>query len=368
MIFDTDVFVLGGGPAGLAAAIACRRRGFTVTLADGCQPPIDKACGEGLLPHSLRAAAQLGIEIPETAGFAFHSIRFSGPGHSVSAPFPQGNGRGVRRTVLHSLLVDAAAKAGVQMHWGVSVTGIDNHNVQANAGCMSARWIVGADGGQSMIRRWAGLSKIRHESRRFGFRSHYAIAPWANEMEIHWNEGCQLYVTPVAAGEICIALMSRDPRLRIGDALPRFPTLFSRLRGIRVSTPERGSFAATRRIKRITRGHIALVGDASGSVDAITGEGLGLAFQEAVALVAAIEAGDLSLYEAEHARITRHPVFTAGFMLTLDRSAWLRDRALRALSARPELFASLLSAHVEQVKVAKLAATAASLGWQMARA
>lgn len=368
MTFDTDVFVLGGGPAGLAAAVACRRRGFTVALADGCLPPIDKACGEGLLPRSLIAAAQLGIEIPERAGFSFRGIRFSGPSHSVSALFPQGNGRGVRRTLLHSLLVDAAAKAGVQMHWGVSVTGIKGHMVQMKPGLMSARWIIGADGGQSMVRRWAGLSKIRHESRRFGFRSHYAIAPWAEEMEIYWNEGCQFYVTPIAADEICVALMSRDSRLRIGDALPRFPTLFSRLRGIRPSTQERGSFAATRRIRRIVCGHIALVGDASGSVDAITGEGLGLAFEEAIALAAAIEAGDLSQYEAEHARITRHPVFTAGFLLTLDRSAWLRDRALQALSARPELFASLLSALVGRVKIAKLVATAATLGWRIAMA
>lgn len=367
-MFDTDVFVLGGGPAGLAAAIAARRRGFTVTLADAGQPPIDKACGEGLMPDTLAAATRLGIEIPGGVGFPFRGIRFAGPSHSVAAPFPQGDGRGIRRAVLHSLLVEAAANAGVRMLWGVSVAGIEDHTVQIPRRSLSARWIVGADGGQSMVRRWAGLSDIRHESRRFGFRSHYRIAPWSEYMEIHWSEGCQFYITPVAAGEICLVLMSRDPHLRIADALPRFPALYDRLRGIHTSSPERGSFAGTRRLKRITRGHIALAGDASGTVDAITGEGLCLAFQQSLALAAALEAGDLSRYETEHARLARRPVLMAGFMLTMDRSSWLRRRALGALSARPELFANLVAAHVGRLNLAQFVATAATLGWEIATA
>lgn len=52
---EIDVFVVGGGPAGLAAAIAARLKGFTVAVADGAHPPIDKACGEGLMPDSFGA-------------------------------------------------------------------------------------------------------------------------------------------------------------------------------------------------------------------------------------------------------------------------------------------------------------------------
>ena len=58
---ETDVFVVGGGPAGLAAAIAARQRGFEVVVADSAQPPIDKACGEGLMPDGVAALARLGV-------------------------------------------------------------------------------------------------------------------------------------------------------------------------------------------------------------------------------------------------------------------------------------------------------------------
>jgi|SRR5579872_284506 len=72
----TDVFVIGGGPAGLAAAIAARRRGFEVVVADSAQPPIDKACGEGLMPDAVTALARLGVLATISHGFPFHGIRF----------------------------------------------------------------------------------------------------------------------------------------------------------------------------------------------------------------------------------------------------------------------------------------------------
>ena len=63
---QTDVFVIGGGPAGLAAAIAASERGFKVTVADGAEPPIDKACGEGLMPDTLSVLRELGISVHAT--------------------------------------------------------------------------------------------------------------------------------------------------------------------------------------------------------------------------------------------------------------------------------------------------------------
>jgi flavin-dependent dehydrogenase len=141
---DTDVFVIGGGPAGLAAALAARQRGLSVMVADGGKPPADKACGEGLMPDSLEAARSLGISFAGIPSMPFRGIRFHGKDCMVDSPFPAGSGLGVRRTVLHPALVAQADAAGVDLLWSTPVTGIDGQKVRMGKMEVRARWILGA--------------------------------------------------------------------------------------------------------------------------------------------------------------------------------------------------------------------------------
>jgi flavin-dependent dehydrogenase len=362
---STDLFVIGGGPAGLAAALAARRRGLDVTLADSAIPPIDKACGEGIMPDGLAAARSLGLDLDAAGGHPFRGIRFCDGDSAVEAAFPNGNGLGLRRTALHRLMVDRAIDAGVRLAWGVRVSGITAEGVVADDRLVRARWIAGADGGNSPVRRWAGLDACHHQSRRFGFRRHYAVAPWSQYMEIHWGDACQLYITPIAPSEVCVVLISSDHRLRLDDALPGFPEVERRLSAGAPTNLQRGGVTASRRLKAVCRGNVALVGDASGSVDAITGEGLCLLFQQSVALAAALEAGDLGLYQAEHRRIGRRPEFQASLMLLLDQRRGLRSRVIRAMAARPKLFAGMLAMHVGELSAADFLTNGLALGWRM---
>lgn len=351
---STDVFLIGGGPAGLAAAIAARRRGFQVTLADGARPPIDKACGEGLMPDGLAALGSLGVALSPSEAHPFRGIRFAGEHASVEADFPDGQALGVRRTVLHRRMVECAAAAGVRMLWGTPVTGISGAAVHTGGGFVSARWIVGADGFHSRVRRWAGLEPLRPRRLRFGFRIHYASAPWSPFMQLYWGDGCQIYVTPVAPDEVCVALISRNPRLRMNEALAGFPDLAARLKGAPHGTSERGSVTANSRLARVYRGNVALIGDASGTVDAITGEGLCLAFRQAPALAAALEAGDLRGYQAEHRRLARRPTLMAELLLAMDRRTWLRQSVLKILASRPAIFRAMLATHVGRTELKEL--------------
>ncbi len=362
---STDLFVIGGGPAGLAAAIAARQRGLHVTLADCSAPPIDKACGEGIMPDGIGAARSLGIPLEDAAGYPFRGIRFVDSGVSVDGDFPHGHGLGVRRTALHNLMVDRAAAAGVHLLWGARVSGIGNGVVHVDGRAIPAGSIAGADGSNSTVRRWAGLDAFHRDSRRFAFRRHYSVAPWSEFMEIHWGEGRQIYITPVGASEVCVVLISRDQRLRLEDALPHFPEVHRRLGKGAISSRERGGISVSRRLRSVVNGRVALVGDASGSVDAITGEGLCLLFQHAVLLAEALESGDLASYQSAHRRLSRRPELMADLMLVLDRRQRLRGRAFRALASKPQLFARMLAMHVGELSIPDFAANGLALGWQL---
>ena len=348
----TDVFVVGGGPAGLAAAIAARLKGFDVTVADGAHPPIDKACGEGLMPDSFSGLHRLGIRLDVDQSYAFRGIRFVGEGTSVEADFPSGAGIAMRRTRLHEALIDRAVEVGVSLLWGTRVTGLSNEGVSLDRQKIRCRWVIGADGQNSRVRRWANLDGVRHESFRFGFRRHYRLSPWTDYMETYWGSGSQMYVTPVNQSEVCVVLITRDAHLRLEQALPQFPELSRRLAGASSSTTERGAVAASRSLRRVFRGSTILIGDASGSVDAITGEGLSLSFHQAIALADALECGDVRSYQAEHRRLARRPNLMASLMLSLDRFPVLRRRVLRALASEPAIFANLLAMHMGSISPA----------------
>ena len=109
--------MIGGGPAGLATALAARQRGLDVTVADSLAPPIDKPCGEGLMPDGVAALRRLGVNLPAIAGQPFRGIRFVSSELSVEATFPSGTALGVRRTNLHRIMVEHAEAAGVRFLW-----------------------------------------------------------------------------------------------------------------------------------------------------------------------------------------------------------------------------------------------------------
>jgi menaquinone-9 beta-reductase len=341
----TDVFIVGGGPAGLATAIALRQRRLSVVVADLVRPPIDKACGEGLMPQTAVELKGLGETLGPSQAIPFRGIRFISEHSMAEVVFTHGYGLGIRRTTLHHALVERAAEVGVQTLWGTRVRGIDKGEVSLNSGKSPCRWIVGADGQNSRVRKWAGLDRGRTQVTRFGFRQHFRVAPWTEFVEVHWGCNCQIVITPVNRDEICLAVTSRTPQPRLKEALTQFPEITRRLEGCPAVTKDLGAISALRIIRRVCRDHLALVGDASGSVDSLTGEGLGLAFQQAGALAEALANEDLPHYEVAHRRINCPPEVMSRLRLAMEERAWLRRRALAALTKEPHLFERLLAAH-----------------------
>jgi flavin-dependent dehydrogenase len=364
MACDTDVFVVGGGPAGLAAAIAARARGLRVIVADGAKPPIRKACGEGLLPDGLKALGELGVELRETDGCAFRGIQFEDERASVCASFPGGLGLGIRREILHQRMIERSLDCGVNLLWNTPVTGLWEQGVVAAGNKIRARWVIGADGSSSRVRRWSGLESSAPPRSRCAFRVHHRLAPWSDFTEVHWGKEAQAYVTPVAEHEVCVVLISNRRDTRFHEMLVKFPKLAYRLKGAIQSSVERGAVTGMFEFKQVHRGSVALVGDASGSVDAITGEGLSLSFRQAIALADALAAGNLESYHLAHRRLFRRPRIVGNLLLLLDRRSSLRERTMRALEAAPQLFERVLAYHVGETRPLQLTAASAAFGWR----
>ena len=370
-----DVFVIGGGPAGLATAIAARRYGLSVVLADGAVPPIDKPCGEGLMPDAVEALHQLGITIPEGEAYPFRGIRFVSDGIRAEAAFPRGTAYGIRRTGLHRVMLDHAAACGVHMLWQAAVTGLHPEGALLAGELVRSRWVVGADGTSSRVRSWAKLDQHKRDAPpkknlRFAFRRHYRVAPWTGFMELHWGRDCQVYVTPVSREEVCVALISSSPklRLRLKDALGEFPELRARLENAELASSEQGAITITRRLRRVYRGGAVLVGDASGGVDAITGEGLCLTFRQAALLGDCLASGDLARYQKGHRRLIRRPALMARMMLFMARHSRLRQRTMQVFQSSPRSFAGMLAMHVGEGSARHLISNGIALGWELLKA
>ncbi len=353
-VAEREVVVVGGGPAGLATALELRRRGISVLVIDGSRPPIDKACGEGIMPDGVERLRSMGVEPLQDECCEIRGIRYLEGERVAEAAFSTLCGLGVRRTVLHAAMVERAAETGVELVWGEKVLGLCAEGVMTAQGQISASWIVGADGLSSKVRHWAGLERSAKGPRRFGVRQHFEIEPWTDLVEVYWGSECEAYVTPVGRCEVGVALLWSGEKANFGKLLGRHSELVRRLEGARPSSQARGLGPLHRAVTGVARRRVALVGDAAGYRDAITGEGLSLAFHQAAALAAAIENGDLREYDGRVRRLVALPNALIAGLLFVERHPALRHRLIGTLAEAPDLFSRLLAIHAREQPLASL--------------
>jgi flavin-dependent dehydrogenase len=343
--FDADLLVVGGGPAGLATALHARRAGMSVLVAEARPAPIDKACGEGLMPGGLAALRSLGVDPP---GMPIRGIRYldvTGR-RQADAPFRIGPGRGIRRLALHTALQAAAAHAGVRFTASkINSFEQDHHGVRA--GGLTARWLVGADGLHSGIRRQLGPASAAGRPRRYGLRRHWQLAPWSDLVEVSWSDRAEAYVTPVGPDTVGVALLYRrraGQAYDYADLLSDFPALARRLADAQPAGQLRGAGPLRQTVRTRAAGRVLLVGDSAGYEDALTGEGISLALRQAAAAVAALSAGEPARYAAAWPTLTRrYRLLTRGLVLATTVRP-VRRALVPSCALAPALFTRVVDA------------------------
>lgn len=356
-----EVAIVGGGPVGLTLAIACAQRGVSTILFERQKLPADKTCGEGVMPSGLEVLRRLGVGI--RGGCApFAGIRYvQEDGSHVEGRFKEGAaGLGIRRTALSSALTNRARELGVTLRESEGVRRHDRAHervtLRTDHDVIEARMLVACDGLHSPLRKAEGLDGEAKPLRRYGMRRHFQVKPWTDLVEVYFAPDAEAYVTPCGTNEVGVAILWEDGRVarptRFDSLFARFPLLRQRLGEVPSSSAVRGAGPFWHSTRSLVQDRFALLGDAAGYVDALTGEGISLGLQNALtlaevlpnALVKNAERRTLLPYEREaKRRFAAYERLTYALLL-LARRPRARRTALSLIRRVPGSFEQLLRA------------------------
>ena len=386
-----SVVVVGGGPAGLSAAMALGLEGQTVLVLEGGRWPRDKVCGEGVMPVGVEILQRLGVLqlIEDDQMRPFEGVSWINlDGTRATADFALGAGLGIRRTGLSAALVrrveslptvclwDRARVTGLEQRDDGALLTVERHGEVVR---VLADLVIGADGRHSKLRQLVHLQgppAVR--MRRWGARQHFQVRPWSSHVEVWWGPGIEAYVTPSSDGRVELAFLWSQDRFRpplkgprlVEGLLQFFPELRARL-GDPLPASDSASAALGPLAVAARRGwadRTILVGDALGYVDGITGEGITAALVQAEILSrllppllrdGALSHRHLAAVGRQVTGVYRATVPLVRAALLLHRFPRLRRLVMAVLSRSPRLFTHLLEVNQGRRKL---------LGWSQASA
>ncbi len=304
---ETDVLVVGAGPAGSAAAAWAARAGLDVVLADAAVFPRDKTCGDGLTPRAVHELGRLGLDDWLRAHAVNQGLRAHGFGQTLHLPWPGGTlptwGSAVPRTELDDHLRTAALKSGATGLDGLRAVDVrrDGDRVAAvvfrdgdDTVEIACRRLVVADGVRSPLGRVLGREWHRDTVYGVAGRSYVASDraddPWiSSHLELRGADGAILsgygWIFPLGGaggrGEVNLGVGTLATAKRPADiAIKPLMDFYAAQRreefgltgDLRAKTSALLPMGGA--VSDVAGRNWALVGDAAGCVNPLNGEGI----------------------------------------------------------------------------------------------
>jgi 2-polyprenyl-6-methoxyphenol hydroxylase-like FAD-dependent oxidoreductase len=304
-----DLLILGGGPAGGMTALLAARAGMSVELCEAHATLPARVCGMYLCPAGVGMLQRLGIR-ERVGGNArkLHGMVLVAPNlHRLVTHFPlegdvPDHGLALERPSLDAAFLDLAREAGASIRMGTRPEHIERCENGWRAmipgdEAIHARVLVGADGRKSSTARMLGLSLPARRSRTAIHIDLPALgeAPALGQMHV-FDDGAYVGLNPVTPDRVNFSLVCDPGALRgitvvdfVNDHLARSPHLSDLLQPLPVGTKPGVTFPTSARVRCASTHDAALVGDASGYTDPLTGEGIYGAMWTAEALFSALE-------------------------------------------------------------------------------
>jgi flavin-dependent dehydrogenase len=340
-----DVVVVGARAAGAATALLLARLGHDVLLLDRAVFPADTLSTHQIVRTGVVQLQRWGLlqAVLSSGAPAIRQVTFTSRDESTTRAIKDKAGVDLlvapRRYVLDTIIAEAAAAAGADVRFGVTVagvrlddagraTGVYGHDSTGAAVDIDARFVVGADGLRSRVARSVGAELIDDRGDDGAVQyAYYSGLGW-DGIELIVADRALTGVFPTHDGQACIWICgpsthAREARRRAAsreDAFSAYlsrtaPDLASRLRTARRTSPVTGMLRTPNIIRQAHGPGWALVGDAGYHRDAVTGHGLSDAYRDAELLA-------VSLHQALNST-TEERTALAGYQDQRDRS--LRD-------------------------------------------